>query len=84
MMAEDFRIQEVLDAVNKYYWNGEAFDDFKNQTFLRYSPDERAAVLMGWDRMMEQETKPSRATASLISMKRELDDLHSLLCKANR
>jgi hypothetical protein len=83
MMTEDYRLHEVFDSLQKYA-REDIFDAFKTKEFFRYSPDMRVAVLSGWDRLMEQETKPSRATAELISKKRELDDLHNLLIRGGR
>ena len=80
---EDVRIQELLDSVGKYF-DGDTFDRFKTEEFFRYPHDYRVQILMGWDRMMQQEIRPTRETASLISKKRELDDLHALLSRAGR
>jgi hypothetical protein len=82
-MADDYRLQEVFDSLQKYA-REDVFDSFRDQTFFRYSPEERIIVLTGWDRMMAEETKPSRATAELISKKRELDAMHELLSRAGR
>jgi hypothetical protein len=82
-MDIDTSLGELFASVEKYD-GAEAFDRFKTETFFRYDRDMRTAVLMGWDKMMERETKPTRATAELISQKRELDDLHRLLSRAGR
>ncbi|MFY9839102.1 MAG: hypothetical protein WAK55_22025 [Xanthobacteraceae bacterium] len=83
-MPDDYRLQEILDSASKYYWNEDAFSDFRDREFFRYGPDMRVAVLQGWDKLMQEETKPTRETASLISKKRELDAMHQLLSKAGR
>jgi hypothetical protein len=82
-MADDYRLHEVFDGLQKYM-DDDVFDSFKTREFFNYNPDMRIAVLSGWDRLMEYETKPSRTTAQLINKKRELDDLHLLLRKAGR
>jgi hypothetical protein len=82
-MPEDYRLHEVFHGLQKYM-DDNVFDAFKSKEFFHYGPDMRIAVLSGWDRLMEQETKPTRDTAELISKKRELDDLHKLLERAGR
>jgi hypothetical protein len=84
-MTEDFRLGEIFDSIGKYTGGDDSlFDQFKNQEFFRYGPDYRIAVLSGWDRIMQQETRPNRETAMWIARKRELDDLHQLLSRAGR
>jgi hypothetical protein len=82
-MADDFRLHEIFDGLQKYM-DDDVFDSFKEKEFFHYPPDYRVAVLSGFDRLMEAEIKPTRATAELIAKKRELDDLHFLLKKAGR
>jgi hypothetical protein len=82
-MADDYRLHEIFDGLQKYM-NDDVFDSFKTKEFFHYGPDMRIAVLTGWDRLMEQEIKPTRATAELISKRRELVDLHELLSRGGR
>jgi hypothetical protein len=80
---DDYRLHEVFDSLQKYV-SEDVFDKFKTEEFFRYGPTERIAVLAGWDRLMQEEIKPTRGTAELIAKKRELDHLHSLLSRAGR
>jgi hypothetical protein len=82
-MADDYRLHEIFDGLQKYM-DDNVFDAFKSKEFFHYGPDVRIAVLTGWDRLMEHESKPSRATAELISKRRELVDLHELLSRGGR
>jgi hypothetical protein len=82
-MADDYRLHEVFDGLQKYM-DDDVFDQFRDQEFFRYNKNDRIAVLVGWDRMMEAEVKPTRATAELIAKRRELDFMHELLSKAGR
>jgi hypothetical protein len=82
-MADDYRLHDIFDSIQKYS-DDDVFEKFRDTEFFRYGPTERIAVLMGFDRLMEHETQPNRATAELIAKKRELDDLHLLLSKAGR
>jgi hypothetical protein len=82
-MTDDYRLHEIFGGLQKYM-DDDVFDSFKEKEFFHYNSDMRIAVLSGWDRLMERETQPTRATAELINKKRELDDLHFLLKKAGR
>jgi hypothetical protein len=82
-MMDDYRLQEIFGNLQRYF-NDDVFDSFKTKEFFHYGPDMRIAVLSGWDRLMEQETKPTRDTAELIAKKRELMDLHQLLERGGR
>jgi hypothetical protein len=82
-MTDDYRLHEIFEGLQKYS-DDDVFEKFKTEEFFRYGPAERVAVLAGYDRLMEHETKPSRATAELIDRKRQLDDLHFILKKAGR
>ena len=80
---EDYRIKEIFDGLQKYM-DDNVFDQFRDAEFFRYGPTERVQVLMGWDRLMEAETKPSRDHAELIAKRRELVAMHQLLERAGR
>lgn len=82
-MADEYRLHEIFDNLQKYF-DDDVFDKFKTEEFFRYGPDMRIAVLTGWDKLMQEEVKPNRATADLIAKKRELDDLHRLLQRGGR
>jgi hypothetical protein len=83
MMTTEDTLHEILGGLQKYA-DDDVFESFKMNEFFRYGPTERIAVLSGWDKKMEMETKPNRETAELIAKKRELNDLHFLLKKAGR
>jgi len=79
------RLQDIFDSVQKYTPEGEdAFTQFRDGEFFRYGPQDRVAVLMGWDKLMQEETKLTRAHAELVAKKRELDLVHSWLSRAGR
>jgi hypothetical protein len=80
---EEPRIQEIFDSFQKYD-SDDVFEKFLSGEFFRYGPAERVAVLTGWDKKMEMEIQPSRATAALIEKKRRLDDMHALLVRGGR
>lgn len=83
IVADDYRLHEIFDNLQKYS-DDNVFDQFRDAEFFRYGPTERVQVLMGWDRLMEAETKPSRDHAELIAKRRELVAMHQLLESAGR
>jgi hypothetical protein len=83
MIVEDYRIKDIFDGLQKYM-DDDVFDRFRDAEFFRYSPDQRIAVLMGWDRLMDQETKLTRDHAELIAKRRELVAMHQLLERGGR
>jgi hypothetical protein len=76
-------LNEIFDSLEKYEGE-EVFDRFRDETFFRYNHDQRVAVLMGWDKLMQEETRPSRQTAAWMARGRELRAVHDLLDRAGR
>jgi hypothetical protein len=76
-------LRELLERTEKYdgpgYW-----EKYKENYFMKLPADQRVAELAGWDRLLEKEVQPSRETADLITRRREIGALDSLLRRAGR
>ena len=48
------------------------------------SAEQRAAELRAWDGILEEQYRPTRAHAEMLTKHRELRDIHLALLKVNR
>ena len=54
------------------------------QAFLLMSAEQRAAELRAWDGILEEQYRPTRAHAEMLTKHRELRDIHLALLNVNR
>jgi hypothetical protein len=78
----DFTISECDATVEKYGLTD--FETYIERDFPRFSEAERLAVLMQWDEMLSNETRPTKELADHVSRKRQLDDVHFALKNIGR
>jgi hypothetical protein len=78
----------MSDTLREFLERSESFDENYWSTyqsdFAKLDAPGRTAELALWHRLMEEETKPDRVTAELISKRRSLADLDNLLRRAGR
>jgi hypothetical protein len=76
-------LNDVFNSLEKFT-DDDVWDRFLQDEFFRYGPDYRIAVMMGFDKLMQQEARPNRTTAMWMNRQRELVAMHQTLERAGR
>jgi hypothetical protein len=79
----DMSLGEIFSTLERYA-HSDVFDQWRDQIFFRYSPQQRMETLLEWDKKMQLETKPTKDHAALLSKQRELVAMDRFLRSANR
>lgn len=72
---EDTNLNELFDGFQKYM-DDDVWDRFLQDEFFRYPPDYRIAVMTGFNKLAQQETRPNRTTAMWLNRAREMEAMH--------
>jgi hypothetical protein len=73
-------LDQFFTELNNFHGGYDAYRD----RFVRASAEARAAELIGFDKLIENEHKPTREHAEWVTKRRQLGDLHNLLLRGGR
>jgi hypothetical protein len=79
-MSDALTLEEEFAQIDR---NG-GWDNYKLNYFAKLDKQQRATELGMFERMLQDEARPSRSWAGYLAKKRELDDLHKLFSDAGR
>jgi hypothetical protein len=82
-MMEDTNLNEIFDSFQRYE-SDDIWDKFLQDEFFRYDRPTRVQVLTGFDKLMQQETRPNRTTAMWLNRQREAVAMHKMLERGGR
>jgi hypothetical protein len=71
-------------ALNNHWGNDATWDQYKAKRFALMSASDRVRELKGVDNWLETQTRPTREHAAMWLKKRELENIHDALLRANR
>jgi hypothetical protein len=84
----DYNEGKLVASLRANFWSPDEsgediFQNFK-QTFVQKTAQQRRQDLLQLENYFEQEARPTRELADLITKRRELNDLHLALYRAGR
>jgi hypothetical protein len=79
----DTNLNELFGSLEKYT-DDDVWDRFLQDEFFRYPKDYRISVMMGFDKLLQQEARPNRTTAMWFARQRELVAMHKTLERGGR
>jgi hypothetical protein len=79
----------IIQNLRKAYWSVDEdgmaiWDQWKRDSFLKMSPNERRQSLQIVDQYLDTQVRPTRDFAEMLTQKRELERLHLALHRAAR
>jgi hypothetical protein len=73
-------LSEFFTEIDTYHGGWDAY----REKFLRYPEENRIIELTAYDKLLDNESRPTRETAEFITKRRILGDIHNLLKRAGR